>query len=97
MRRRESRFEVILEGTPLGLAVSVQKDGREVTETAPGGILPPEIAYLVRSSYKHDISIPLVVFLKRAEGRYPVYYGRGPARRRVEWLGDMRCPAWTEL
>ncbi len=43
------------------------------------------------------MSLPLAVFLKRAEGRYPVYYGRGPARRRVEWLGDVRCPVWTEL
>ena len=96
MRRRESRFEVIVEGTPLGLAVSVHKDGREITETAGESNLPPEIAYLMRSSYKHDISIPLVVFLKRAEvaTRSTTAVGR-PGGASSGWA-TCDAPAWTD-
>ena len=96
-KRREARFEVIIEATPLGLNAFVEKDSVRIGERPYGGAMPPEIAYLVRSSYGQDMSLPLAVFLKRAEGRYPVYFGQCAPRRRVEWLGDARCPVWTEL
>jgi non-specific serine/threonine protein kinase len=97
IKKGEGRFEIIVEETEQGLKAFAERDGRRIGNLPSDRTLPVEIAYLVRSGYRQEMSLPLFVFLKRAENRYPVYYSDGSRKSRIEWLGEVRCATWTEL
>jgi non-specific serine/threonine protein kinase len=97
VKKGESRFEIIVEETAHGLRAFAERDGKRVVDPSPHHSLPLEIAYLVRSGYRQEMSLALFVFLKRAENRYPVYYSDGSRKSRIQWLGEVPCATWTEL
>ncbi len=97
VQKAEGPFEIIVDEGMQGLRASVERDGKMIGDVRSDRPLPPEIAYLVRSGYKQEMSLPLFVFLRRAENRYPVYFGSGSRRSRIDWLRDAECATWTEL
>ena len=97
VKKGEGRFEVIVEEAPPGLRAFVERDGKRIGNLPSDRTLPAEIAYLVRSGYRQEMSLSLFAFLNRAENRYPIYYADGPRKTRIAWLGEVRCATWTEL
>ncbi len=95
--RTPARFQIIIELSGGALRVSVESDGRRLADYSDLLGLPWEVAHLVRSSYRQDMSPALVTFLRRADNSYPIFYQEGRARRRIDWLGERRFPTWTEL
>jgi len=97
VKKGEGRFEIIVEETEEGLRAFPERDGRRIGDLPSDRTLPVEIAYLVRSGYRQEMSLSLFAFLNRAENRYPVYYRDGSRKSRIEWLGEVRAATWTEL
>jgi non-specific serine/threonine protein kinase len=97
IKKGEGRFEIIVEETKEGLRAFAERDGRRIGYLPSDRTLPAEIAYLVRSAYRQEMSLSLFVFLRRAENRYPVYYSDGSRKSRIKWLGEVRAATWTEL
>src|SRR5208283_5362866 len=97
VKKGEGRFEIIVEETAQGLRAFAERGGKRIADLSSDRSLPPEIAYLVRSGYRQEMSLALFVFLKRAENRYPVYHRDGSRKSRIQWLGEVPCATWTEL
>ena len=91
------KFQVVMEADGGSLRAFVEVNGKRIDEGFDFLGVPWEIAYLARSSYQHDMSYALSVFLKRTDNLYPLFYQEGSDRREVKWLGERRCPTWTEL
>ena len=97
LRKEEGPIEIIVEETAQGLRAFPERGGKRIVDLSSDRSLPPEIAYLVRSGYRQEMSLSLFVFLKRAEDRYPVYYRDGSRKLPLRWLGEVPCPTWTEF